>query len=79
MDHNIGILYLGDKLNENGGDVLVDEVSWFNKISWNLALSCGEKHAEMQQAFLLCYQVNLRLWPMVDLVAVISALLFFMF
>jgi len=42
-------------------DLEESEVSWFNKIAWNLALSCSKHYSEMQQSFLLCYELSLLL------------------
>ena len=40
---------------------LQDEVTWFMKVSWNVALLCGDPCQEMYQLFLTCYKVCLLL------------------
>jgi len=39
----------------------VEETSWFNKIAWNVALSCKGLLKEMFESFNLCYQISLLL------------------
>jgi len=44
----------------SGGPVaLQDEVTWFMKVSWNVALLCGDACQEMYKLFLICYKVCL--------------------
>jgi len=48
----------------SGGPVgLQDEVAWFMKVSWNVALLCGDACQEMYQLFLTCYKVCVIIVP----------------
>ncbi|XP_065900506.1 testis-expressed protein 11-like [Dysidea avara] len=40
------------------GTSLQDEVTWFMKVSWNVALLCGDPCQEMYQLFLTCYKLS---------------------
>lgn len=44
----------------NGAELkdMHQEISWFNKIAWNLALSSSDFPNEMQQSFLICYELS---------------------
>lgn len=47
------------RLSEGGqGNRNRDEAGWFMKISWNLALQCGENYREMGDLFIACYKVS---------------------
>ena len=35
-----------------------EEAAWFMKISWNLALECGEDYDKMADFFLTCHKVT---------------------
>ncbi|XP_057306627.1 testis-expressed protein 11-like isoform X2 [Hydractinia symbiolongicarpus] len=59
------ILHLIEKANgifKNMNDAelkdMHQEISWFNKIAWNLALSSSDFPNEMQQSFLICYELS---------------------